>query len=137
MSYIDKLCPPHQHVEPWISRFSFLFFLSFFFFFYPAKILVVLAFAEEMQMCTKIQKLAIQNSSESGFPGKTNDLSVIGQSRSFRFCLTVHNWQEWKSRFLKCHYHEIYKEEAVGLKSSNYTLKNMIFVNMWNLGQFR
>ena len=30
----------------------------------------------------------------------------------------------------------MYKEEAVGLKSSNYTLKITIFVNMWNLGQF-
>ena len=28
----------------------------------------------------------------------------------------------------------MYKEEAVGLKSSNYTLKITIFVNMWNLG---
>ena len=30
----------------------------------------------------------------------------------------------------------IYREEAVGLKSSNYTLKITIYVNMWNLGQF-
>ena len=30
----------------------------------------------------------------------------------------------------------MYREEAVGLKSSNYTLKIMIFVDMWNLGQF-
>ena len=37
--------------------------------------------------------------------------------------LTAHNWQKWKSTFLTCHYHEIYREEAVGLKSSNYTLK--------------
>ena len=50
--------------------------------------------------------------------------------------LTAHNWQKWKSTFLTCHCHEIYSEEAVGLKSSNYTLKIIIFVNMWNLGQF-
>ena len=42
-----------------------------------------------------------------------------------------------KSRFLTCHYHEIYREEAVGLKSSHSTLKITIFVNMSNLGQFR
>ena len=32
--------------------------------------------------------------------------------------------------------HKIYREEAVGLISSN-TLKITIFMNMWNLGQFR
>ena len=47
------------------------------------------------------------------------------------------NWQKWKSTFLTCPCHEIYRGEAVGLKSSNYTWKVMIFVNMWNLGQFR
>ena len=31
--------------------------------------------------------------------------------------------QKWKSTFPICHCHEIYREEAVGLKSSNYTLK--------------
>ena len=41
--------------------------------------------------------------------------------------LTAHNWQKWKSTFLTCHCHEIYREEAVGLKSSNYTWKIMIF----------
>ena len=35
-----------------------------------------------------------------------------------------------------CACHEIYREEAVGVKSYNYTLKITIFVNMWNLGQF-
>ena len=50
--------------------------------------------------------------------------------------LTVHNWQKWKSIFLTCPCHKIYREEAVGLKSSNYALKITIFVNMWNLGQF-
>ena len=50
--------------------------------------------------------------------------------------LTANNWQKWKSTFLTCHCHEIYRE-AVGLKNSKYTLKIMIFVNMWNLEQFR
>ena len=31
---------------------------------------------------------------------------------------------------------EIYRVEAVGLKSFNYALKITIFVNMWNLEQF-
>ena len=39
----------------------------------------------------------------------------------------VHNWQKWKSTFLTCPCHKIYREEAVGLKSSNYTLKIKIF----------
>ena len=43
--------------------------------------------------------------------------------------LMAHNWQKWKSTFLTCHCDEI-DREAVGLKSSNYTLKIMIFVNM-------
>ena len=32
--------------------------------------------------------------------------------------------------------HEIYRDEAVGLKSCKYAWKIMIYVNMWNLGQF-
>ena len=51
--------------------------------------------------------------------------------------LTAHNWQKWKRVFLTCPCHEIYRVQAVGLKSSNYAWKNMIFANMWNLGQFR
>ena len=39
--------------------------------------------------------------------------------------------------FLTCPCHEIYKDEAVGLKSCKYTFENTIYVNMWNLGQFR
>ena len=50
--------------------------------------------------------------------------------------LTAHNWQKWESTFLTCPCHKICREEAVGLKSYNYTLKITIFVNMWNLGQF-
>ena len=37
--------------------------------------------------------------------------------------LMSHNWQKWKSTFLACHCHEIYREEAAGLKSSSYTKK--------------
>ena len=50
---------------------------------------------------------------------------------------TAYNWQKWKRVFLTCPCNKIYRDEAVGLKSCKYTLKIMIFVNMWNLGQFR
>ena len=40
-----------------------------------------------------------------------------------RMCLTAHNWQKWKSTFLTCPCHKIYRVEAVGLKNSNYTYK--------------
>ena len=44
--------------------------------------------------------------------------------------LTAQNWQKWKSRFLTCSCHKIYRVEAVGLSISNYTLKITAFVNM-------
>ena len=51
--------------------------------------------------------------------------------------LMAQNWQKLKSTFLTCPCHKIYRVEAVNLKSSNYTFKKiMIFVKMWNLGQF-
>ena len=50
--------------------------------------------------------------------------------------LTAHNWKKWRV-FLTCPCHEIYRDEAVGLKSCKYIWKNRIYVNMWNLGQFR
>ena len=37
--------------------------------------------------------------------------------------LTAHNWQKWKSKFLTCPRHKIYRVETVGLKSSNLYLK--------------
>ena len=52
------------------------------------------------------------------------------------FGLTAHNWQKWKRVFLTCPCHKIYRDEAVGLKSCKYIWKIMIFVKMWNLGQF-
>ena len=48
--------------------------------------------------------------------------------------LTGGNWQKWKRVFLTCPCHEIYRDEAVGLKN---TWKITIFVKMWNLGQYR
>ena len=51
--------------------------------------------------------------------------------------LTGGNWQKWKRVFLTCPCHEIYKDEAVDLKSCKNTWKITIFVKMWNLGQYR
>ena len=42
---------------------------------------------------------------------------------TFNGCLTAHNWQKWKGVFLTCPCHEIYRDEAVGLKSCKYTWK--------------
>ena len=59
------------------------------------------------------------------------------QLKSKTATLTAHNWQKWKRVFLTCPCHEIYRDEAVGLKSCKYTWKITIFVKMWNLGQYR
>ena len=45
--------------------------------------------------------------------------------------LTAQNWQKWKIVFPTCLCHEIYRDEAVGLKSCKYTWKCTIYVNMW------
>ena len=44
--------------------------------------------------------------------------------------LTAYNWQKWKRVFLTCPSNEIYRDEAVGLKSCNYSWKITIYVNM-------
>ena len=54
-----------------------------------------------------------------------------------RCSLTGGNWQKWKRVFLTCPCHEIYRDEAVSLKSCKNTWKITIFVKMWNLGQYR
>ena len=41
----------------------------------------------------------------------------------YRRELTPHNWQNWKRVFFSCYCNEIYRVEAVGLKTSNF-LKN-------------
>ena len=47
--------------------------------------------------------------------------------------LTAHNWQKWKRVFLTCPCHDIYRDEAVGIKNCKYTWKITFYVNMWNL----
>ena len=41
--------------------------------------------------------------------------------------LMAHNWQKWKRVFLTCPCHEIYRDEAVGLKKMQLYLKNYDF----------
>ena len=59
-------------------------------------------------------------------------LSVRNQSSY----LTAHNWQKWKSTFFTCHCYEIHREGAVGLKSSNYTLKKFNFFDFCEYVKF-
>ena len=66
-----------------------------------------------------------------------NHVNSISSRNSKRICLTGGNWQKWKRVFLTCPCHEIYRNEAVGLKSCKNTWKFTIFVKMWNLGQYR
>ena len=60
----------------------------------------------------------------------------ISDWTSSRF-ITTHNWHKWKNRFFTSLCYKIYRVEAVDLSLSKYTFKVMIFLNMWNLGQFR
>ena len=66
-------------------------------------------------------------------PLTTKHLTKLMLDLNFRK-LTGGNWQKWKRVFLTCPCHEIYRDEAVGLKSCKYTWKITIYVNMWNLG---
>ena len=66
-----------------------------------------------------------------------NRAHLFTLNKSNKHWLTAHNWRKWKSTFLTCPCHEVYRVEAVGLKGYNHTeKKNTIFVKMWNLGQF-
>ena len=50
----------------------------------------------------------------------------------------IYTWQKWKKVYsLDVPAMKILGKKRIGLKSSNCTLKITIFVNMWNLGQFR
>ena len=65
---------------------------------------------------------------------KMNERCVLWNLSVDICILTGGNWQKWKRVFLTCPCHEIYRDEAVGLKSCKYTWKITIFVKMWNLG---
>ena len=53
----------------------------------------------------------------------------------WKYGLTAHTRQEWKSTFLTYHCHEIYREEAVGLKKIPIILwKIMIFCEYVKFG---
>ena len=73
-------------------------------------------------------------------PWRVINRKQCGQQTKFALeclLLTAHNWQKWKRVFLTCPCHEIYRDEAEGLKSCKYTWKITIYVNVWNFGQFR
>ena len=48
--------------------------------------------------------------------------------------LTTHNWQKLKRVFLTCLCHEIYRDEAVGLKKTQIYLKNYDFCEYVEFG---
>ena len=73
---------------------------------------------------------------ESLLPNASSKEASKAKKKKKRW-LTAHNWQKWKRVFLTCDCHEIYRDEAVGIKSCKYTWKIAIFVKMWNLGQYR
>ena len=64
--------------------------------------------------------------------------SNSNKKKNKRFINGIHlpKNEKVESRFLTCLCHKIYRVEALGLKSFNYTFKVKIFVSMWNLGQF-
>ena len=74
----------------------------------------------------KITEKSIERSAHAGEGWTHSQTHVLAPQKNGRFnSLQL-------AKFLTCHCHEIYREQAV-LNSSNYTLKIMIFVNMWNL----
>ena len=64
-------------------------------------------------------------------------INTFLKKKTICMILTGGNWQKWKRVFLTCPCHEIYRDEAVGLKSCKNTWKITIFVKMWNLGRYR
>ena len=94
------------------SKFSFLFHLK--------------------HLHSKEVNLKFQLKRSSRFDVRSNFVHI-----AVAYILTGGNWQKWKRVFLTCPCHEIYRDEAVGLKSWKNTWKITIFVKMWNLGQYR
>ena len=75
----------------------------------------------------------------SWFRHRTYKYRFPKYSKIFVCFFLLNGWQlaKWKRVFLTCPCHEIYRDEAVGLKSCKNTWKITIFVKMWNLGQYR
>ena len=92
-------------------------------------------FLEVFLTILKLTKSRIWRVDWTDWPAGCHDCCMVRVMKEM--CLTAHNWQKWKWVFLKCPCHEIYRDEAVGLKSCKYTLKITICVYMWNFGQFR
>ena len=62
-----------------------------------------------------------------------NEFPMCGANMNW---LTAHNWQKWKSTFPTYPCHDIYREEAVDVKSYHCTFKKYDFVNLWIWGNF-
>ena len=54
--------------------------------------------------------------------------SISQGQKTYRITLTGGNWQKWKRVFLTCPCHEIYRDEAVGLKSCKNTWKKLRYL---------
>ena len=108
----------HYHLDIWLLKKRFYIVL-----------LVLIFLFLDMESCQKYSKIQSR-------------LSFIFNSKCLypdTICLwkhptafAAHNWQKWQSRFLTCLCHEIYSEEAVGLKKFQLYLKITNFVNTWN-----
>ena len=67
---------------------------------------------------------------------------ILSNNKRFMHILTGGNWQKWKRVFLTCPCHEIYRDEAVGLKSckmpekSRYLWKYEIWGNIVKIWYF-
>ena len=59
---------------------------------------------------------------------------LIKMNNYFIKPLTTYNWQKWKRVFPTCPCHEIYKDDAVCLKSYKYTFKNYDFCEYVEFG---
>ena len=62
--------------------------------------------------------------------------SCVSVGLNYNLNLMAHNWQIWKSRFLTCHCQNSYGKSSLSIKLQFCFKKNMVFVNMWDLGQF-
>ena len=85
---------------------------------------------------SEIQWVKISSNSPLGYYGYTVCFLITYPLWEIKYSdcyLMAHDWQNWKSRFPSCPCHKIYKEEAVGLNSSNYT-KNYHFYEYVKFG---
>ena len=91
--------------------------------FYIVVFLFVSKLSLNIPLCNDIWLALIHNYSNTFIMWLNPDWHWTSSKWVGKLGLTAHNWQKWKSTFLTCHCREKYREEAVSLKGSNYTLK--------------